>query len=64
MNKLAYYRKQANLTQKKLAELSDVKSRSIQLYEQGKMDINKAEAMKLYRIAKVLSCTIEDLLEL
>lgn len=37
--------------------------RSIQLYEQRQLDINMAPAIKLFEIAKVLGCNIEDLLE-
>jgi transcriptional regulator with XRE-family HTH domain len=50
-------------TQAALAKLSGVSLRSIQMYEQRNKDINKASAESLYRISKVLGCTIEDLLE-
>ncbi len=50
-------------TQAELAKRSGVSLRSIQMYEQRNKDINKASAESLYRIAKVLGCTIEDLLE-
>ena len=50
-------------TQKELAKRSDVSLRSIQMYEQRNKDINKASVDTLYRISKVLGCTIEDLLE-
>lgn len=50
-------------TQAELAELSGVSLRSIQMYEQRRKDINKASVESLYRISKVLACTIEDLLE-
>ena len=50
-------------TQAELARLSGVTLRSIQMYEQRRKDINKASAETLYSIAKVLGCTIEDLLE-
>lgn len=36
---------------------------SIQMYEQRKININKAQAESLFRIASVLGCNIEDLLE-
>ncbi len=60
---LARIRKTANLSQKKLAEYSNVSLRSIQLYEQRRLDINTAAAYKLLHISKVLGCYIEDLLE-
>jgi DNA-binding XRE family transcriptional regulator len=50
-------------TQVELAKQSGVSLRSIQMYEQRRKDINKASAETLYSIAKVLGCTIEDLLE-
>ena len=46
-----------------LADSAGVHLRSIQMYEQKKKDINKAGAQTLYKISKVLGCTIEDLLE-
>lgn len=50
-------------TQAELGELSGVSLRSIQMYEQRRKDINKASTETVYRIAKVLGCSIEDLLE-
>ena len=50
-------------SQAELAKLSGVSLRSIQMYEQRRKDINKASAETLYSIAKVLGCTIEDLIE-
>ncbi len=50
-------------TQAELARKSGVSLRSIQMYEQRNKDINKANADTLYRIAKVLGCSMEDLIE-
>lgn len=50
-------------TQAELSARSGVGLRSIQLYEERKKDINKASADKLYRLSRVLGCTMEDLLE-
>ena len=50
-------------TQAELAKLSGVSLRSIQMYEQRNKDINKASVETIYRIAKVLGCTIEELME-
>ena len=50
-------------SQSALAKRSGVSLRSIQMYEQRNKDINKASVETLYRISKVLGCTIEDLLE-
>lgn len=50
-------------SQKQLAELSGVSLRSVQMYEQRHKDINKAQSESLHRLAKVLGCTMENLLE-
>lgn len=56
-------RKNIGLSQAKLAQEADVPVRQIQLFEQGQRDINKASAITLYKLSKILSCQIEDLLE-
>jgi len=53
----------AKLSQAQLAKRARVSLRAIQQYEQGSKNINHAQAAALYRIAFVLDCTIEDLLE-
>ncbi len=50
-------------SQRELAELSGVSLRSIQMYEQRQKDINHAGVVSVRNIAKVLGCTIEDLIE-
>lgn len=50
-------------TQAELARRSGVSLRSIQMYEQRNKDINKASAETIYRISRVLGCTMEDLIE-
>lgn len=61
--KLKQIREARGLTQVKLAEESGVKLRSIQMYEQRKNDINKAQAKTLYSLSFTLGCNMEDLLE-
>jgi len=56
-------RKENGLTQKALAEKSGVSLRMIQLYEQRKKEINKAQAISVSRLARALYCDIADLLE-
>ena len=51
------------LTQAELAKRSGVSLRSIQMYEQRNKNINKASVDTMYRLAKVLGCTVEDLIE-
>lgn len=47
----------------KLANLAETDLSSIQKYEQRRNNINKAQAETLYKVARVLGCNIEDLLE-
>lgn len=61
--KLKEIREAKGITQKALAEMSGVNPRTVQNFEQGKADINKAAVIKVYALAKVLDCTIEDLIE-
>lgn len=60
---LKRYRKIAELSQKQLADLSGVPVRQIQLFEQRQRDINKTQAVTLWRMGRALGCTMEELLE-
>ena len=51
-------------SQNELAKKTNVSLRMIQQYEQRAKDINKASALTLLRLSKILGCKIEDLLEL
>ena len=64
MNNLKQLRKQNNLSVEQLSDQSGVNHRMIQKYENEERDINKAQAITLHRIANVLKCNIEDLMEL
>lgn len=64
MSKLKEARERAELTQKELSERSGVNLRTVQNYEQGYKDINKAQGLSLYKLAKALDVTMEDLIEL
>ena len=50
-------------SQKELAEMSGVSLRSIQMYEQKRKDINKAQIDAVLKIANALGCNIKDILE-
>ena len=50
-------------SQSELARLSGVSLRSIQMYEQRRKDINKAQFDTLLRLSRVLGCRVEDLVE-
>ena len=59
---LKRYRKLAGMTQKQLAELTGVKIRMIQAYEQNDQDISRAEMMTVLKLSHCLGCAPEDLL--
>ena len=61
--KLKRIRENRGISQSELAQVSGVKLRSIQMYEQKVNDIDKAQARTLYKISRVLGCNIEDILE-
>ena len=61
---LRYYRSTKNLTQSELAKRAGVNLRTLQDYEQGHKDINKAEALTVSKLAQALECKVEDLLNL
>lgn len=60
---LARLRKNKSLSQVQLANASGVSVRSVQLYEQRQSNINNAQHNHLKALAKILGCTIEDILE-
>lgn len=61
--RLKTIRENRGISQTELAKLSGVKLRSIQMYEQKVNDIDKAQVGTIYKLSRVLGCTIEDLLE-
>ena len=63
MSNLQRIRKANSMTQKELAEASGTALRMIQLYEQRRQDITKAQAITISRIANVLGCRERDILE-
>ena len=64
MSNLKRIRESKDLTQAKLAENAGVSRRMVEYYEQGYHDINKAEALTVYKLAKALGCRMVDLVEL
>lgn len=54
-------RKMKGWSQADLSRLSGVQLRTIKAYEQGSVDISKAQVETVYRLADSLGCTIEDL---
>lgn len=62
-SKLKKLRESRGISQAELAKLSGVSLRSIQMYEQRVNDIDKAQAQTIYKLSRVIGCTMEDLLE-
>ena len=62
-NNLKVMRERWGMSQRELSERSGVPVRSIQLYEQGVNDIDRAQSHTVYALAWVLGCRMEDLLE-
>ena len=50
-------------SQSRLAKISGVGLRSIQMYEQRRKNINRAEAESVLRLSRALGCEMEDILE-
>lgn len=61
--RLKTIRENRGISQSELAKLSGVSLRSVQMYEQKVNDIDKAQAGTVYKLSRVLGCTVEDLLE-
>lgn len=62
-SRLKAYRTLIGLSQKELADKTNIPVRTIQQYEQRQKNINKAQAEYLVRLSKSLYCEPEDLLE-
>lgn len=63
MSKLQAIRNAKFLSQSDLVKESGVSKSLITKYESGEKNINKAAGITLFRLAFVLKCSIEDLLE-
>lgn len=63
MSNLQRIRRERGFSQSELAARSGVNVRMIQNYEQGKNDINAAEAMTVFLLSQALDCGMRDLLE-
>ena len=55
-------RTKRGLSQSQLAELSGIKLRTLQHYEQGQRDINGAKLKTLVDLADALQCPVTELL--
>lgn len=50
-------------SQAELSKISKVPLRTIKVYEEKTLDITKAQATRLYKLARALYCTMEDLIK-
>ena len=64
MTRLKDVRVESGMTQKELAERSDISIRIVQSYEQGQRDINRAQALTVHKLARAMDHISEDILEL
>ena len=60
---LKTFRMLSGLSQAELAKQADVSVRTIQQYEQRQKHINKASGETILKLARALSCTMEELME-
>lgn len=63
MNNLKHYRTRAGITQKYLAENVGISVRTLQDYEQGQKPLEGARAITVLKMARILDCTVEDLID-
>lgn len=64
MNKLKEIRTQQGLSQSLLSKEANVSLKTLQAYEQGDRDLNKAQAETVYKLAKALNCKMEELIDI
>ncbi|MBE7063963.1 MAG: helix-turn-helix transcriptional regulator [Ruminococcaceae bacterium] len=55
-------RREVGMTRKRLAEISGVSIRAIEMYEQGRTNINDASASRVRDMAKAIGCPIEKIM--
>ena len=63
VSKLKWLRELKGFSQASLADASGVNKRNIRGFERGEIDINKAAAITVYRLATALGVTMEQLID-
>jgi len=62
MNKLKQMREARGMSQVQLAEKSGVHLRTLQYYEQGRLNFDSCKIEKIFAVALALNCDVEDIL--
>lgn len=62
MSKLQILRNEKGLSQGKLAEITGISVRTIQMYEQGYRDVTSAKIDILLKLCIALDCKLEELI--
>ena len=63
MNTLKHYRERVGLSQAQLATKAGISARTLQDYEQGRKPLEGARAVTVLTLARILGCTVEDLID-
>lgn len=57
------YRESKGMTQKVLAEIAGIDIKTVQDFESGRKDINRAAAATVKKMAQALDCSMEELID-
>ena len=61
-SRLKYFREDKGMSQSELAKASGVSLRTIQAFEMGYRDINKAQVITVLQLAEALECDVYDII--
>lgn len=61
-SRLKFMREEKGMSQSSLSEQSGVNIRTIQAYEQGLKDINKAQVVNVLQLAEALECDVYEII--
>ena len=64
ISRLKWIREMKGYSQQSLADATGVNVRTIRAFESGQVDINKAYASNIYKLATVLGVRMEELLNI
>lgn len=63
MTRLQYVRRAVDMSQSELSKKSGIPLRTLQSFEIGARDIDKASVVTVLKLAQALGCKIEDIIE-